>query len=68
MPLTADEFESAVNGTCKHCAAGNKPRYRPETSEWCHDFAVDRGASKVQTHAYCLATGLRKFYEAQQNG
>ncbi len=68
MPLTQEEFDEAVKECCAHCASGNVPRFRPETSEWCHDFITERGASKTQAHLYCLATGLRKFYEANKNG
>ena len=63
MPLTEQEFHDAVGKTCKHCAAGNPVRYRSETKEWCHDIVIDRGAAKSYAHAFCLATGLRKFYE-----
>ena len=68
MPLTPDEFDEACRLTCKHCATGSKTRYRTETKEHVHDLVVDRGASKVYSHAYCLASGLRRFYEAKQNG
>ena len=64
MPLTADEFSDACRKTCPRCDAGNEPRWRPETKEFVHDS----GTKTQFTHAYCLATGLRKFYEAQKNG
>jgi hypothetical protein len=62
MPLTADEYQEMLKATCKHCAAGNEPRWRPETSEYAHDFV---GRSSF-SHTFCLATGLRKVYEEQQ--
>ena len=63
MPLTEDEFTEMVNQTCPRCAAGSVPRYRPETKEWAHDF----GGKAQFSHTFCLATGLRKVYEAQKN-
>jgi hypothetical protein len=66
MPLTEDEFVEAVNGTCKHCAAGSPVRYRTETKEYVHDWVGERGAARTMSHAFCLATGLRKFYEGSQ--
>jgi hypothetical protein len=63
MPLTPVEFDAMVKATCPRCAAGNVPRWRPETSEYCHDF----GGKAQFSHTFCLATGLRKVYEAQQN-
>ena len=60
MPLTQTEFEEACRQTCSHCMKGNVPRFRPETSEWTHDYTERSSFS----HAYCQATGLRKMYEA----
>ncbi len=62
MPLTQVEFEDACGQTCPHCASGNVPRYRDSTKEWCHDFVAKSSFS----HVFCQASGLRKWYEAQQ--
>ena len=62
MPFTSDEFEDACRKTCPRCADGSALRWRPETKEWVHDS----GGRASFSHSYCLATGLRKFYEAQQ--
>ena len=64
MPLTAEEFIEMVNQTCSRCRDGSVPRYREDTKEWVHDS----GGKAQFSHTFCLATGLRKVYEAQQNG
>jgi hypothetical protein len=43
-------------------------RWREDSKEHVHDMVVDRGSSRTYSHAFCLASGLRKFYEAQNNG
>ncbi len=63
MPLTRDEFQDACKKTCPHCATGNIPRQRDDTKEWVHDFVVKPGG---YSHGFCQASGLRRWYEAQQ--
>lgn len=62
MPLTQDEFETAVKASCPHCAAGFAARYRDDTKEFVHDFTA-RGSF---SHTFCLASGLRKAYDQGQ--
>lgn len=69
MPLTKTEFDDTVKLCCRLCAAGNQPRWRPETSEYCHDIIREQGNGHSMTHSYCLATGLRRAYdEGKLNG
>lgn len=62
--MTPDELDAAIKATCPHCAAGNKPRWRPETSEWTHDI----GGKAQFSHTFCLASGLRKTFGEKQDG
>jgi hypothetical protein len=64
MPLDPDEYDEMCRQTCPQCASGNVPRFRPETKEWVHDS----GGRGSFSHTFCLATGLRKVYEASNNG
>ncbi len=50
----SSEFDQACARACPHCADGMVARYRPETREWCHDYAATDAA--IDTPA--LADGL----------
>jgi len=63
MPLTPEELTEMVNQTCPRCKDGNAPRFREDTKEWVHDT----GGRGSFSHTFCLATGLRKVYEAQKD-
>lgn len=72
----AGQFNAACAAACPHCAAGSQPRWRPETSEYVHDFSaqkddIDTPSLRAQggparllrgtfAHVFCLATGLRR--------
>lgn len=36
--MTRAEFEQRCRELCSYCAGGQKPRYRPETREYVHDY------------------------------
>jgi hypothetical protein len=74
--MTADELAEAFSAACPHCAVGNRPRYRPETGEFVHDYAARdadvmtpalarQGGPKMLlrgtfSHTLCLASDLRR--------
>jgi hypothetical protein len=55
MPLTDEEFEKMATDNCPYCKSGNVARFRPETSEFVHDYSKGTGFS----HALCLSNGMR---------
>ena len=68
-------FDAACAKVCAHCAGGNPARFRPETNEWCHDFAATGKAIDTPSlfllggpvrmmpgtfaHTFCSATKIR---------
>lgn len=69
MPLTRDEYEEVVKLSCRHCAAGNEPRWREETREYVHDVTRPLPNGGIVSHSFCLATGIRRAYqEGKLNG
>jgi hypothetical protein len=74
--MTPVELDAACAAACPHCAVGNRPRFRPETQEYVHDYAARdsdvltpglakqggpvRLARGTFAHTFCLATSLRR--------
>jgi hypothetical protein len=74
--MTPVELDAACAAVCPHCAVGNRPRFRPETTEFVHDYAARdsdvltpglakqggpvRLARGTFAHTFCLATNLRR--------